>query len=103
MNKYYYLANIMKALSNSLRIEIVDILIEKERECVCKISEYLNVNQSSVSKHLDILKKIGILDSEKEGLKVWYFIKNNKTKDIMLSANDFLKRDIELKQKEFSL
>ncbi len=64
-------AGILSALAHPLRLKI----IEKLRQgpcCVCKIIPYVGGEQSNVSHHLAILKKAGIVISEKKGLEVWY-------------------------------
>lgn len=76
-NKELYEARtqIARALAHETRLEIIDILSEKEAQCVCQLTEILGVSQSSVSKHLGILKNAGIVDSRKEGLNVCYFLR----------------------------
>ncbi|MTI60322.1 MAG: winged helix-turn-helix transcriptional regulator [Firmicutes bacterium] len=66
---------VAKALAHETRLEIVDILKEKEAQCVCELTEILRVSQSSVSKHLGILKNAGIVDFRKEGLNVCYYLR----------------------------
>lgn len=65
-------AAIAKALAHKTRLQIIDILAEEGDRCVCELTEMLEVSQSSVSKHLAILKNAGIVDSQKEGLNVSY-------------------------------
>ncbi len=72
MNQYHLIANFMKALSHPTRIQILELLRSGER-CVCEIFPEINVDQSSVSRHLAILKREGLLDSRKDGLKVIYW------------------------------
>jgi len=45
------------------------------------------------------LKKTEIVDSEKDGLKVWYFIKNKEISIIMKALDNLLIKEIEDKQK----
>src|SRR6056297_306874 len=66
---------IMKSLANKYRLKIVDTLGENDKMCVSDLEETLNLNQSSVSKHLSILKDAGVVKSKKEGLKVYYTLK----------------------------
>jgi len=76
-NKELYEARtqVAKALAHETRLEIIDLLREKDALCVCELTAALGVSQSSVSKHLGILKNAGIVDSRKEGLNVCYFLR----------------------------
>jgi DNA-binding transcriptional ArsR family regulator len=70
-------AGVFNALAHPLRLKI----LEKLRGgpcCVCKIIPYVGGEQSNVSHHLAILKKTGIVCSEKRGLEVWYEITDKK-------------------------
>jgi ArsR family transcriptional regulator len=66
---------IMKSLANKYRLKIVESLGQKRKMCVSDLEEELDLNQSSVSKHLNILKTAGVVKSKKEGLKVYYSLR----------------------------
>jgi ArsR family transcriptional regulator len=64
---------VMKALSDPNRVKIVKMLQHKLM-CVCEIQAALGISQSSVSKHLKILEEAGVVDFNKEGLWVNYYL-----------------------------
>jgi len=64
MNRAYVKA--LKALGDPNRIRIVKMLGEKQL-CLCEIREILGLSNSTVSKHLSILRDAGILIDAKEG------------------------------------
>ena len=64
-------ADIAKALAHPTRLFIVDMLSRGER-CVCELREEIGADFSTVSKHLSVLKKAGILEDDKRGLQVYY-------------------------------
>lgn len=72
---------ILKALSDETRLNIVEFLLDGEK-CVCEIFPYVKRTQSTVSTQLDVLRKAGIVDSRKEGKKVYYFISSKKVCDV---------------------
>ena len=72
--KFRAQADIMKALSHPTRLFIVTELSKGER-CVCKITEMIGADISTVSKHLLLLKNTGIIADEKRGQKVFYKLK----------------------------
>lgn len=72
---------ILKALADETRLKIVEFLLDKEK-CVCEIFPHVKRTQSTTSIQLDVLRKSGIVDSRKQGKKVYYFISNKKVYDI---------------------
>jgi len=64
-------AKIVKALAHPTRLFMVDRLARREI-CVCKLTELVGADISTVSKHLSILKSAGIVADEKRGNQVFY-------------------------------
>ena len=64
-------AEIFKALGHPTRLAIVDMLAGGER-CVCEIDEHIDADMSTVSRHLAVLRNVGILSSDKRGNQVFY-------------------------------
>ena len=70
MNK----TDFLKALSDPTRLKIVQLLNQKQALCVCDIISELDQPQPTISRHLNQLKQIGILKSERKGTWIWYSI-----------------------------
>ncbi|VXB13057.1 Arsenate reductase [Enhydrobacter sp. 8BJ] len=70
MNK----TDFLKALSDPTRLKIVQLLNQKQALCVCDIISELDQPQPTISRHLNQLKQIGILESERKGTWIWYSI-----------------------------
>jgi DNA-binding transcriptional ArsR family regulator len=66
-------ANMLKALAHPSRLMMVDELSNGER-CVCELQKLVGADMSTVSKHLTVLKKAGLVESEKRGLQVFYML-----------------------------
>jgi ArsR family transcriptional regulator len=64
-------AKIIKALAHPSRLAMIDRL-EKGEACVCELQKIVNADISTVSKHLLLMKKAGLVDDRKEGLWVYY-------------------------------
>lgn len=64
---------VMKALSDPNRVKIVKLLQQKVM-CVCELQRALEISQPSVSKHLKILEEAGLVDYQKDGLWVNYYL-----------------------------
>jgi DNA-binding transcriptional ArsR family regulator len=70
-NKFEARAGIMKALAHPTRLFIVDELSRGER-CVADLTKLIGADMSTVSKHLSLLKSVGIVEDDKRGLQVYY-------------------------------
>jgi ArsR family transcriptional regulator len=64
-------AEIFKALGHPTRLQIVEKLADGE-ECVCILLEMFNVDVSTLSRHLSVLKNAGILSDERRGKNIFY-------------------------------
>lgn len=62
-------AEILKALSNPVRLVVVDALRRGDL-CVGDINRLVRVRQPTLSRHLHLLKKAGIVTERKEGTRV---------------------------------
>lgn len=62
---------IFKALSEPLRVEVIELLREQEM-CVCDLCDRLDVAQSKLSFHLKTLKQAGLVRSRQEGRWIYY-------------------------------
>lgn len=80
-------ASAFNALSHPLRLKI----LEKLRAgpcCVCEIIPYVGGEQSNVSHHLAILRRAGIVQSERRGVEVWYETADPKIYQLIETMND---------------
>ncbi len=64
----------IEGLAHPVRLRIVEALSKKDM-CVCEIAELFNFDRTTISKHLALMKSIGILGDRKEGLNVYYSLR----------------------------
>ncbi|ADG12738.1 transcriptional regulator, ArsR family [Methanocaldococcus infernus ME] len=83
MEKFERAAEIFKAFGDPTRLMILKLLAENGSMCVCKIIDELKKPQPTISHHLNILKKAGIVKARKEGTWNYYYIVNDKVKEII--------------------
>jgi ArsR family transcriptional regulator, arsenate/arsenite/antimonite-responsive transcriptional repressor len=66
-------AELFKALADSARVAILATLARADNEvCVCDFTAGLDLNQSTVSHHLRILKDAGLVTSVRRGTWGYY-------------------------------
>ncbi len=76
------LLKVFKALCDETRLKIVKFLFDKER-CVCEIVSFTKRTQPTVSIQLAKLEYLGIIESRREGKKVYYRLINERVKEIL--------------------
>src|SRR5881396_853478 len=77
------MATIAKALGDPIRLQLVDVLRKHAgKVCVCELIPLFDVGQPTVSHHLKVLRKAGIVDSEREGLWAYYYVVPDTLKEL---------------------
>ena len=76
-------ANMLKAIAHPLRIAILSHLEGEKKLTVTQIHELLEIEQSTASHHLGILKDKGVLCSKREGKNTFYFLKDRNLSNIV--------------------
>ena len=66
-------AQVLKALAHPTRLALTELLMDGEL-CVCELIESLGLEQAIISKHLQVLRKAGLVVSRKDGLNIYYKI-----------------------------
>ncbi|MEA3265396.1 MAG: metalloregulator ArsR/SmtB family transcription factor [Candidatus Fermentibacteria bacterium] len=74
MRFYRKRSETLKALANPYRIWMVERLAEGEL-CVCEFNKALDLDYSTISRHLSVLRKAGIVDYRKSGKQVYYSLR----------------------------
>lgn len=69
-----------KALSDGTRLKLIMLLKHHGAMCVCDITELLDQPQPTVSRHLNHLKRLGLLSSERKGTWMWYALDKDMPK-----------------------
>lgn len=82
-------AELCMAMGHSVRVQIVHLLREGPRR-VSDIAEILEISQATTSRHLAVLRNVGILASQRQGTDIIYQISNPKITDICESMRQVL-------------
>jgi ArsR family transcriptional regulator, arsenate/arsenite/antimonite-responsive transcriptional repressor len=69
------MAAIAKALADPVRLQLVDVLRKHAgKVCVCELVPLFDLSQPTVSHHLKVLRKAGLVASERRGLWAYYYV-----------------------------
>ncbi len=78
MKELYKLhAEMCKVFSNSTRLEILNLLRDKQLS-VTELIEKTKLSQANISQHLSIMKFKGMVTSKREGKNIYYKLTNPK-------------------------
>lgn len=79
------LAEMFKVFADETRLRIICSLLNEEL-CVCDLCELLNLNQSTVSHQLQILRTSKLVKYRKEGKQVYYTLEDEHIDAILRMA-----------------
>ncbi len=69
------LAQVAKALSDPIRVQLVDVLRRHAgKVCVCELQPLFEIKQSTLSEHLKKLREVGLVGVERRGLWAYYYV-----------------------------
>lgn len=69
---------VLRAVNHKLRQRIIDLLEENERMTVTDIYIKLRLEQSVASQHLAILRKAGVVQTDREGKFIFYSLNKQR-------------------------
>ncbi len=79
------LSNMFKLFADDTRLRIICILI-KEELCVCDLCEALNLNQSTVSHQLQLLRNSNLVKYRRDGKQIFYSLQDEHVERIISQA-----------------
>jgi len=80
-------SSMLKAIAHPMRIAILTHLEDGKKLSVTQIYEKLDIEQSTASHHLGILKDKGVLCSQRDGKNTYYYLRNSKLSLIINCVN----------------
>ena len=76
------MGQVAKALGDPIRMQLVDVLRKHAgKVCVCELVPLFDLAQPTVSHHLKVLRDAGIVESERQGLWAYYYVKPDAVKE----------------------
>jgi DNA-binding transcriptional ArsR family regulator len=83
------IADIARLLSHPARLAIIELIAEKKEIRTGNISDYLPLSRTTVSQHLEELRKMGVICGSIEGLKVHYCLDQERLRMMKEMLTDF--------------
>ncbi len=73
---------VLRAVNHKLRQRMIDLLEESQRMTVTDIYIKLRLEQSVASQHLAILRKAGVVRTDRQGKYIYYSLDNERLTQI---------------------
>ncbi len=82
---YHDLTSRFKAIGHPVRLQILDMLRQGE-VCVCHMEAVIDRRQAYISQQLMVLREAGLVETRKDGLKVFYRLSDHLTLALLEAA-----------------
>ena len=92
----------LKAIAQPTRLRILYFLKDGEK-CQCEIIPKMKEDQSSISRHLTHMRDMGILESRREGVSIYYKIKDKRFFHLLSLVDEMVRADIKDKAKQVKI
>ena len=90
---YKIKADFLKTLAHPVRLEIIELL-KKGEQNVGFIAKSLGIPQSSLSRHLLVLREGGILKSRQQGTVIYYNIEDHDIFQVLRPIAEMLRKKL---------
>ena len=90
---YKIKADFLKALAHPMRLQIIELLKNGEKN-VGSIMKVLSIQQSSLSRHLTVLREAGILKSRQQGTVIYYDIEDHDIFHVLRPIAEMLRKKL---------
>ena len=85
----------LKAVADPTRLKILCLLKQKGQcsigkgvgMCACDVQDHVSLSQPTISHHMSILRKAGLVDGKKHGLWMWYQRNEKALRDLAHTMN----------------
>jgi DNA-binding transcriptional ArsR family regulator len=75
-------SDLLKALTNRHRLMLICQLIDAEHS-VGELAAFLGIRDSTVSQHLALLRKDGLVTARRDGQTIWYQISTGPAREVV--------------------
>lgn len=81
-------ADSFKALGDPVRLRLFHLLSLKSELCVCHLTEATTLPQSTVSRHLAVLRHAGLVDTRRDGKWIHYRLHDGMARSLAALVMD---------------
>jgi ArsR family transcriptional regulator len=90
-------ASLFRVLGHPARVRVLELLRDGERS-VGQLQAELQLDSGGTSQHLSALRRVGVVESRREGTSVLYRVGDPRVFDLLAAARDVIARRLEADQ-----
>lgn len=90
-------ATLFRVLGHPARVRILELLRDGERS-VGALQAELDLDSGGTSQHLAALRRIGLVESRREGTTVFYRVDDERVFDLLAAGRDIITRQLAQQQ-----
>ena len=86
-------ANLFRVLGHPARLRILELLRDGEKS-VGALQGDLGLDSGGTSQHLTSLRRVGVVESRREGTSVYYKVADERVFDLLEAGRDIISRQL---------
>ena len=83
---------ILNALGDRTRQEIILLFAAREEACVNEISDQFKLSRPTISHHLNLMKRAKVLNARKDGKEIYYSFNRDYVVVVLENMTNYLKK-----------
>lgn len=83
---------LMRAMSDKTRLEIISLFMFKKEVCVTDIASNFVLSRPTISHHLNLMRRVGLLKSRKDGKEIYYSFNKKYVVEMMTEVLESIKK-----------
>lgn len=83
---------LMKAMSDQTRQEIMTIFYTQKEVCVTDIASHFTLSRPTISHHLNLMKRAKLLNTRKDGKEVYYSLNKDYVVTVLTDIVELIKK-----------
>jgi ArsR family transcriptional regulator len=87
-------ANLFRVLGHPARVRILELLRDNGEHSVGALQLALGLGDGNTSQHLAALRRIGVVESRRQGTTIYYRVENTRIFDLLAAGRDIVKAHI---------
>jgi len=84
-NPEKHISKLLSLIGQPARIQIL-LVVSDQEACVCHLEAVLGMRQASISQHLMVLRKAGLVTAHRDGRNIFYHLAHPEVVNILMQA-----------------
>jgi ArsR family transcriptional regulator len=91
-------ADLFRVLGHPARLRILELLRDRGEHAVGALQVALGLAEGSTSQHLAALRRVGLVESRRQGTTIYYRVENPRVFDLLAAGRDVIAAQIASQQ-----